>query len=413
MKPHHHSHLQILNFFKGAQDTGVIYKNKALKKGILKELDLHGDNTIPAISKSLNVSVPKTTCLIQELIKEGLLEDKGKVSSTGGRRASTFGLVSQACFFLGVDVKRFHISLGILDFNKHLVSLQEKVPYQLENTRPSYTQLLRIINGFLRKQSIEKSKVLGAGVNLSGRVNSTSGYSYSYFHFGEEPLAEIMQQDLGIPVFLENDSRAMALGEFGSGETGAAQDVLFVNADYGIGMGMLLNGQLYYGKSGFSGEFGHIPFFDNEILCHCGKKGCLETESSGFALLRKFKEKIEQGHRSIAVKGKKDLSKITLPDLIQAVLKEDMLCIELLSEVGENIGRGLALLMNLFNPELLVLGGSLAVTGDYLRLPVKTAINKYSLALVNSDTQLIISRLGDKAGVLGACLNARYKVLSR
>ena len=413
MKTRNSSHQHIIELFKEAQDSGVAYKNKSLKKGILQELDLHGDNTITEISKLLKVSVPKTTSLINELIKDGLIADKGKVDSTGGRRASIYGLVSQACYFLGVDVKRFHINLGILDFNKHLICLHEKIPYRLENTQPSYKQLLTIINDFLRKQDIEKDKILGAGINLSGRVNSNSGYSYSYFNFHEEPLSDTMKKDLDISVFLENDSRAMALGEFGSGETGSAQDVLFVNADYGIGMGMLLNGQPYYGKSGFSGEFGHIPFFDNEILCHCGKKGCLETESSGFALLRKFKEKIEQGHRSIAVKNSKDLSKIALQDLIHAVMNEDMLCIELLAEVGENIGKGLALLINLFNPELLVLGGSLAATGDYLRLPVKTAINKYSLALVNNDTQLRISRLGDKAGVLGACLNARNKVLSR
>jgi predicted NBD/HSP70 family sugar kinase len=182
--------------------------------------------------------------------------------------------------------------------------------------------------------------------------------------------------------------------------------------DYGIGLGILLDGKLYYGKSGFSGEFGHIPFFTNEILCHCGKKGCLETEASGQSLVRKFREKIKQGYTSSALKKKKDLSEINLLDIITAANNEDMLSIELLAEVGEKLGKGLAVLINLFNPELLILGGTLSETGDYIRLPIKSAINKYSLSLVNNDTQLRTSRLGEKAGVMGACLLARNKVLS-
>jgi predicted NBD/HSP70 family sugar kinase len=177
-------------------------------------------------------------------------------------------------------------------------------------------------------------------------------------------------------------------------------------------LGILLDGKLYYGKSGFSGEFGHIPFFNNEILCHCGKKGCLETEASGQALLRNFKEKIKKGYSSSAAKRKKDNADINLLDIIAAANNEDMLSIELLAEVGEKLGKGLAVLINLYNPELLILGGTLSETGDYLRLPIKSAINKYSLSLVNSDTQLRSSKLGEKAGVVGACLIARDKTLS-
>ena len=271
---------------------------------------------------------------------------------------------------------------------------------------------MNCIREFIQNENIKKEKILGLAINLSGRINNTSGYSYSYFHFQEEPLAETIHRELGIPTFLENDSRAMAYGEFHNGEASNAQNVLFVNMDYGIGLGILLDGKLYYGKSGFSGEFGHIPFFTNEILCHCGKKGCLETEASGQSLVRKFREKIKQGYTSSALKKKKDLSEINLLDIITAANNEDMLSIELLAEVGEKLGKGLAVLINLFNPELLILGGTLSETGDYIRLPIKSAINKYSLSLVNNDTQLRTSRLGEKAGVMGACLLARNKVLS-
>src|SRR5690606_25453235 len=114
--------------------------------------------------------------------------------------------------------------------------------------------------------------------------------SYSFFHFGEEPLSKVLESALGIKVYLENDSRASAYGEFSSGVVTVERNVLYLNLDDGLGMGIMFDGQLYYGKSGFAGEVGHIPFFGNEIICQCGKKGCLETEASGWALTRIFKE---------------------------------------------------------------------------------------------------------------------------
>ncbi len=392
--------------------TGVVYKNKALKRLIVNQIDQHGKTTITELARELNTSVPKITSLINELIEDGLIKDNGKFDSTGGRRASVYGLVSDACFFVGVDAKRFYVNIGLLDFKKHLVTIQEKIPYRLENTPESLQALLDIIKAFVQEQTADiKERILGIGINLSGRINNTTGYSYSYFHFNEEPLSAVIQKEIGIQTFLENDSRAMAYGEFCFGEVKDARNVLFVNMDYGIGLGILIDGKLYYGKSGFGGEFGHIPFFDNEILCHCGKKGCLETEASGLSLVRKFKEKIKLGSTSSVMKKKKEVSEVTLLDIISAAKNEDTLCIELLAEVGEKMGKGIAMLINIFNPELLILGGTLSETGDYLRLPVRSAINKYSLSLVNTDTQLKLSKLGEKAGVIGACLIARNKVL--
>ena len=403
---------QIFEVFSDENASGVAYKNKALKRLLINFLDQEGNTTITELSRELNISVPKTTSLVNELIEDGLVKDYGKVDSTGGRRASMYGLVSDACFFVGVDVKKFYINLGLLDFKKQLVTITEKVPYKLENTQESLTQLLDIIKGFIADLPVEENKVLSIGINLSGRISNTTGYSYSYFHFQEEPLSIIIEREIGIRTFLENDSKAMAYGEFCCGEVHNERNVLFVNMDYGIGLGILIDGKVYYGKSGFSGEFGHIPFFDNQIICYCGKKGCLETEASGASLIRNFKEKIAQGSTSNALRKNKQMEDITLLDIIHAANNEDMLSIELLADIGEKIGRGLAMLINIFNPELLILGGTLSETGDYLRLPIRSAINKYSLSLVNSDTQLKLSKLGEKAGVMGSCLIARNKILS-
>ena len=392
---------------------GVAFKNKSLKKAIINELDSSGDLTIADLARELNISTPKITSMVNELIQDGLLQDLGKIDSTGGRRASIYGLVSDACYFLGVDVKRYYINIGLIDFKKHMVNVEEKIPYPLENTQESLKALLETIRGFIERQGIEQEKILGIGINLSGRVNNITGYSYSYFHFQEEPLAQFIEQELGIRTFLENDSNAMAYGEYCNGVVENEKNVLFINLDYGTGSGIILNGKVYYGKSGFSGEFGHIPFYNNEILCGCGKKGCLETEVSGQALLRMVKEKLLAGSNSVLNQTVDNVDSLKLEDLIEAARNEDVLMIELLAEMGEKLGKALALLINLFNPELVILGGTLAATGDYLRLPARSAVNKYSLSLVNSDTQVKRSKLGEKAGVVGACLIARNKMLAK
>jgi predicted NBD/HSP70 family sugar kinase len=401
----------IFEVFSEENASGVAYKNRILKRQIINYLDTMGSVTIAELTKELNISAPKITNLVAELMDDGLIKDYGKEDSTGGRRASLYGLVSDSCFFIGVDIKRYYINIGLLDFKKNLVTIKEKIPYTLENSAEAYKQLIGIINTFIEDAPTEKQKILGMCINLSGRVNHTTGYSYSFFHFHEEPLSQTIEKEIGIRTFIENDSKAMAYGEFCSGVVSNEKNVLFVNMDYGVGLGILIDGKVFYGKSGFSGEFGHIPFFNNEIICHCGKKGCLETEASGIALLRNFKNKIEAGSSSALAKKGKQEEELRVEDIVKAAKAEDILSIELIAEIGEKIGKGLAVLINIFNPELVILGGTLAESGDFIRLPAKSALNKYALNLVSNDTQLAISKLGEKAGVMGGCLMARNRIL--
>ena len=400
------------SIFSTESISGVAYKNKSLKRAIITYLDSSDTATVMDISRELNISVPKSASLVNELVQECLIRDYGKIDSTGGRKANVYGLVNDACFFIGVDVKKYYVNIGLLDFKKHLISVRELVPYQLENTPESLHALTAIIEDFISDFSDIRNRILGVGINLTGRINHLTGYSYSFFHFQEEPLSQIIQKEIGIPTFIENDSRSMAYGEFMNGVVRHERNVLFINIDFGLGMGILIDGSLYYGKSGFSGELGHIPFFHNEIICHCGKKGCLETETSGLALLSIVKDKIAKGSSSILTMKHKDLDKIRLEDVIEAARKEDTLVIEVLSELGEKLGRAIAILINIFNPELVILGGKVSETGELIKLPIRSALNKYTLGLVNNDTQLKLSKLGERAGVMGGCLIARERVLS-
>ena len=202
----------------------------------------------------------------------------------------------------------------------------------------------------------------------------------------------------------------MTYGEYMQGCVKGEKDIIFINVSWGLGIGIIIDGKIYTGKSGFSGEFGHVNAFDNEIICHCGKKGCLETEASGSALHRTLLERIRMGENSILSNRAKTDNTLTLDEIITAVNKEDLLCIEIVEEIGQKLGKQIAGLINIFNPELVIIGGTLSLTGDYITQPLKTAVRKYSLNLVNKDSVIMTSKLKDKAGIVGACMLARSRM---
>ena len=177
--------------------------------------------------------------------------------------------------------------------------------------------------------------------------------------------------------------------------------MIFINLSWGLGMGIITDGRLYYGKSGYSGEIGHFPVLNNDIICRCGKVGCLETGASGSALHRIM---------SLLASYQKN-GDIELDEILKAVEEGDVLAIDSIGKIGDTLGRGIAGVLNIFNPGLVVIGGRLIVGRDYLLLPIKTAVNRLSLSRVSSDTKIMLSRLDRRAASVGDCLLSRAKVL--
>ena len=384
-------------------------KTVNLKKALVKILTISGENTIPNLSKETGYSSPTVTKFIGELLDDGILHDFGKIDTPGGRRPNLYGINPNAFYFLGVEVKRTAVNIGLQSADGKIVNFFEDVEYLLENTKESFNLLCKIINNFIDRLKIERKKIVGACICLGGRINSREGISYSFFYFDEKPLAATIESKIGVKTYIENDSRAMTFGEYNAGIVNDEQEVLKINISWGLGMGIVCKGQLYYGKSGYSGEFGHSPVFDNEIICQCGKKGCLETEVSGQALERKVKEKLQSGLSS-SLTQISDIANITVNDIIRAINHhEDILAIEVIEEMGEKLGRYLSMLVNIFNPELVIIGGTLAAVNDYMKLSMQTALKRHSLNLVNQDVKIKTSKLGANAGVVGACYIVRAK----
>lgn len=386
-------------------------KNAQIKREMLRLCIEHNTYSIAEFSKALGISVPTITKLVSELINDGFLKDEGKVGTTGGRRPSIYGLNPQAGYFLGLDIARHHFHIAITDFKGELLHYIEDVEFVLESTAESFRTICKMVKDRVSAEGIPWFKILAAGISLSGRVNPEKGYSLTYIVSDDLPIKDLFQKELNIPVGIENDSRAMTYGEYMNLGKKADPNTLVINLSWGLGMGMILDGRLYYGKSGFSGEIGHFPLLDNDLICRCGKIGCLETGASGSALHRIILQKLKEGRRSSLSASYKANGDIELSEILQAIHDEDVLAIECIGEIGETLGRGIAGIINIFNPGQVIVGGRLIVGGDYLMLPIRTAINRLSMFRVNSDTKIKLSTMGRKATSLGDCLLARKKLL--
>lgn len=386
-------------------------KSASIKKEMLRLCMDHDNLSIADFSHELNISVPTVTNFVGELMSEGFLEDRGKVGTSGGRRPNVYGLNPAAGFFIGIDVARQHFHIAVTDFTGNLVHFIQDIAFVLKANADSFRAMCKLIKDEVTAADIPWNKVLGVGVSLSGRVNPEAGYSLTYFVSDDIPLKDLFQKELNVPVSIENDSRAMAYGEYMALGKSADKNMLFVNLSWGLGMGMILDGKVYYGKSGFSGEIGHFPLLNNDIICRCGKVGCLETGASGSALHRMIVDKLRQGRKSSLSHFFENNGEITLEEILNAVAEEDILAIEGIEAIGSTLGQGIAGVINLFNPGLVIIGGRLIVGGDYLMLPLKTAVNKYSLSKVSSDTKFRFSTLDRKAASIGDCLLSRSKYL--
>lgn len=386
-------------------------KSALMKQRIITRLIYSGGMTITDLSKDMDLSVPTVTKFIDEMCAEGYVKDCGKLETSGGRHPSLYGLNADSGYFLGVEVKRDTLSIGVINFKGEMIKLKADIPFKRETSLECLDILCNEIKQFIAGLTIDHSKILNVNFSIAGRVNPETGYSYSMFDFGETPLTTLLTERLGIDTSIDNDSRCMAYGEYIQGVVKNQKNLLFINISWGLGMAIIIDGKLYKGMSGFAGEFGHNPGYDNQQICHCGKKGCIETEVSCSALYRNFIERLHEGENSILL-SKKKIEDITLKDILDAVNQGDVLSIELVEEMAAKLGRHVGSLINIFNPELVILGGDLSEVGDYLLQPVVTAIRKYTLSLMYRDSDIVLSELKEKANIIGACLLSRSKLFA-
>ncbi len=387
-------------------------KTALMKQRIITHLIYKGTTTITDLSRSMGLSVPTVTKFIDELCADGYVNDCGKLETAGGRHPSLYGLNADSGYFVGVDLKKDSLNMALINFKGDVINIEMKVPFKQDNTMDCVDRLAEEIRRFISSLSIDTNKILNVCVGMSGRVNPNIGCNYTRLNFGEEhPISALLAERLHLNVCIDNDSRAMAYGEFIKRSDGCPRNLIFINVNWGLGMAIIVDGKMYDGMSGFSGEFGHNYGYDNQQICECGKKGCIETEVSCSALYRKFIERVRAGENSVLTQ-EKPIDEITVDDIISVVKREDVLAIELVEEIGAKLGRHVSDLINIFNPEQVIIGGELSRAGNYLLPPIISAVRRYTLNLMYPSADIVLSELQDKANAIGSALLARSKLFA-
>ncbi len=385
------------------QLAGVEKKRYVQQIRIAKILYIEGPQTTSILCKRLKISAPNMMTILGEMVDKKIVEKKGQGESIGGRKPDLYGVTSDSFYVMGIEMGIYKTQIAIFNAENQQVTDIEEYSIELNNNKETLELIVETINSFIARSGVDRKKLLGIGVSMPGLIDSVNGINHTYLNYREGAVASLLEEKIGRPVFIENDANAMALAEFRLGCAKEKKNVLVMYLDWGIGLGMVLDGKLYRGASGFAGEFSHIPMVENGLLCRCGKLGCMETVSSGTTILQMAKKGVEDGKTSILLEDNKSSSNyLVLKNVIKAALNGDQYAINILDETGKNLGKGISILIQLLNPELIVLCGKLAESGELITTPIQQGINTHAMKQIREISNVVVSNFGSGIGMFGA-----------
>lgn len=350
------------------------------------------------VSTYIGKSIPHTIKVLNELIVEGYVKEMGYATSSGGRKPLHYSLITDTHFIVSVAMNQFSIQMVFMDMNNNFITTPAQ--HQLDIATLKVDALYKLINEYIKKSGILKEKILGLGLTMPGFIDTAKGINYTFLDIQGQSLVEHLQHKLQLPVFLENDSTAIALGELKFGIAMHQKDAMIVNLGWGIGLGMIMDGKIFRGHSGLAGEFSHIPLVKNGKLCTCGKHGCLETEASLIAIIGKAKAELSLGQ----ISSLSNYKEIDANAIMTEAIKGDVLSVKLISEAAYNVGQGIAILIHILNPASIVLSGIGSMVGRLWLSPIQQAINEHCIPRLAHDTELLVSNLNNKAQIFGGAV---------
>jgi predicted NBD/HSP70 family sugar kinase len=360
---------------------------------VIEALFRHPGSSRTQVGRDAGLSRPTVTAVLDELESAGILEQRPahERSRPAGRPPLQIRLAPRAAFAVGLDFGHQHIRAALCDLSGQPVA-DDWSAAEVDGAPAASLDLAHeLVRGLLARANAARAEVIGVGMGLAAPVDAASGTAFVEGILpgwdGLRPAAE-MEARLGLPVKLENDANVGVLGEHRFGAARGARDVAYVRMSAGIGLGLILGGVPYRGRLGFAGELGHVPAVDDGVLCRCGNRGCLETVASAAAV----------ADRLAADRGEP----VTVPRAIELVRAGDPGAIRAVATAGEAVGRTVAALVNVLNPELVVIGGELAGAGPLLLDPLRRAIERSAIKPSAAAVEIRQSALGERAEVLGA-----------
>jgi predicted NBD/HSP70 family sugar kinase len=341
------------------------------------------------VGADAGLSRPTVAAVLDELASAGILEQglapEDDRSRSAGRPPMQVRLAPRAAFAVGLDFGHRHIRAALCDLYGHPIA-DDWSEAEVDRAPAASLDLAHeIVRGLLERAQADPADVIGVGMGLAAPVDAESGTAYVEGILpgwnGLRPAAE-MEARLGLPVKLENDANVGALGEHRFGAARGARDVVYVRLSAGIGLGLILDGSPYRGRLGIAGELGHVRAVEDGALCRCGNRGCLETVASAAAVA--------------------DALGVTVPHALELVHGGNAEALRAVAAAGEAAGAAVAAVVNVLNPELVVIGGELAGAGAVLLDPLRKAIGQSVIRPSAAVVQTRQSALGERAEVLGA-----------
>ncbi len=382
----------------------IIEKGQRLRADVIKCLYYKKALSLTELSKLTNKSLPLVTSIVNALIGEGYVLEQGFAPSTGGRRALNYLLnPNHKKYIVAVAMDQLITRLTIYDLSSSSVIPIQLLEFDITDEANNADHLIQFIKDSIEISGLSYTDIIGVGIGMPGFVNADEGINYSYLKVeAGNTLQSYLGLKINLPVYIDNDSSLIALAELNFGEAINLKDVMVVNIGWGTGLGMIVNGKLYRGSSGYAGEFSHIPLSDSNNLCSCGKRGCLEVDTSLLVMAQKAEKAVADGAESSMQELFKDKSKHPGDHFLDAVINCDPLAISILSNAAFQIGKGLAMLIHILNPECIVLSGRGAKAGKMLLPPIQQAINEFCIPRIAEQTTIKLSNLANDAELLAA-----------
>jgi len=407
-----------------------MYKNIAADQTFVRENNLSTIlryiffNSSPVFRAQLaeRIGLNKSTVssLVQELMERNLIHETG-MNSIGnlGRPATFLEVDPQAGFIIGVDLGLEFISIMIADFKGKTV-WQRKIPINsIKSQEETITRTNELIQDAITICKEKNNRILGLGVAVPGMVDTNEGVLIYAPHLDwhDVPFKKIFSESTGLDVvYIENDANASAIGEHLYGVARETMDFIFVFAGIGIGSGLFLKGKLYSGMNGYAGEVGHMPIiaepFQNQ--CDCGNLGCWETYANQNLFIQRMQEKLKTKKNAIisSIMAAQN-EPLSISVLKRAADENDSDSIEIFREAGRAIGIGIAGLINIFNPDKVIVGGPMSISGDHLLPAINESVKNHSLPVLNKDVEILISAFGPDATVIGSVALVANHILSK
>jgi predicted NBD/HSP70 family sugar kinase len=380
-------------------------KSQSYKKKITRQLYFSNLLSCAELSHKIDKSLSLTTKILNELIAEGIVIETGYAPSSGGRRPLMYSLKPDILYTVSVAMDQFFTRIAIMDMQNKHVRPVEKFELRLADNPMAISALTDKIEYVIEQSGVSRTKIAGIGIGMPGFVDAQQGLNYSFLQTKGESITGYIAKRTKLTAYIENDSGIVGLAELKFGAARNRRNAMVINIGWGVGLGMILEGALFRGDNGFAGEFSHIPLFNNGKLCSCGKSGCLETETSLFVIVEKAKEGIQAGRVTVLktlLSGREEDLEKDAETIIFSAGKGDRFAIELLSEAGYNIGRGIAILIHLLNPGIVVLSGRGALAGKIWQAPIQQALNEHCIPRLAINTEICISTLGYEAELIGS-----------